>query len=376
LFTAQWSAIYLHVAVFHGVVKENQTGYVFFGLMIVSYFSKLHALLLGDLRMRKLIFIVICAYSLPLTFAQDEKVVRFERAAKRIVKAINEGNYADVGRDFDRDMEDFFPLDKRKPFFENLSAQYGKINSLDKPRLTGKDQALFISHCDRGKLDITIWLSDQDRVTGLLFLPHKEELPVPQRNRTKLSLPFAGKWLVTWGGDTKELNQHHDARNQRFAFDFLGVGADGKTRKGNKRENEDYYAFDREILAPADGLVTDVITGVRDNVPGSMNPYSGLGNAVFIQHSQYEISVLAHLKRGSVEVQVGDRVKRGQLIGRCGNSGNSSEPHLHYHLQNTPIIQDGTGIKCYYQKMIVLENGQKKLKADYSPIKGEILVAE
>jgi hypothetical protein len=364
------------MSVFHGVMKKIRTRYVFFGLMIVRYFSKLHALLLGDLRMRKLILIIICAYSLPLTLVQDEKIVGFEKVAKSIIKAINEGNYVDVGRDFDQSMEDFFPLDKRKPFFENLSAQYGKINKLDKPRLTGKVQALFVSHCDRGKLDITIWLSDDDKVTGLLFLPHKEELPVPERNRTKLSLPFAGKWLVVWGGDTKELNQHHDARNQRFAFDFLGVGADGKTRKGNKRENEDYYAFGREIFAPADGIVTDVITGVRDNVPGSMNPYSGLGNAVFIQHSQYEVSVLAHFKRGSIEVKVGDEVKRSQLLGLCGNSGNSSEPHLHYHLQNTPIIQDGAGIKCYYRKISVLKNGQKKLKTDYSPIKGEIVVAE
>jgi murein DD-endopeptidase MepM/ murein hydrolase activator NlpD len=101
-----------------------------------------------------------------------------------------------------------------------------------------------------------------------------------------------------------------------------------------------------------------------------------LGNAVFIQHSQYEVSVLAHFKRGTIEVKVGDKVKRGQLIGLCGNSGNSSEPHLHYHLQNTPIIQDGTGIKCYYKKMTVLENGQKKSKTDYSPVKGETVVAE
>jgi murein DD-endopeptidase MepM/ murein hydrolase activator NlpD len=75
-------------------------------------------------------------------------------------------------------------------------------------------------------------------------------------------------------------------------------------------------------------------------------------------------------------VKVGDKVKRGQVIGLCGNSGNSSEPHLHYHLQNTPIIQDGTGIKCYYQKVIVLENGKKQSKTNYSPIKGETIVAD
>jgi hypothetical protein len=308
--------------------------------------------------------------------AEESTAGRFEKVVNRMVKAINEKDYAGTGEDFDQNMEDFFPLEKRKPFFENLSDQYGKIIRLDKTRRTQPGQAIFVANCERGELDITVWLNDQDRITGLLFLPHKADLPVPERNQTKLSLPFVGKWLVAWGGDTKELNQHHDTRNQRFAFDFLGVDEKDKTCKGQPQINEDYFAFAREILTPADGIVTDVISGVRDNVPGSMNPYSALGNAVFIRHREQEVSLFAHLKLGSIKVKVGDKVKRGQVIGLCGNSGNSSEPHLHYHLQNTPIIQEGTGIKCYYQKVIVLENGKKQSKTNYSPIKGETIVAE
>lgn len=308
--------------------------------------------------------------------AEESTAGRFEKVVNRMVKAINEGDYVRIGSDFDRTMEDFFPLEKRKPFFENLSVQYGKINRLDKPRLAQPGQAIFVAHCERGELDITVWLNDQDRITGLLFLPHKADLPVPERNQTKLSLPFVGKWLVAWGGDTKKLNQHHDVPNQRFAFDFLGVDQDGKTRKGQAQINEDYYAFGREILAPADGVVTDVINGVRDNKPGSMNPYSALGNAIFIQHREHEVSVLAHLKLDSTTVKIGDKVKTGQVVGLCGNSGNSSEPHLHYHLQNTPIIQDGTGIKCYFQKVNVIKDSKKELKVNYSPIKGDIIVVE
>lgn len=326
--------------------------------------------------MKRLIPIVICAYSLPLAFAQNEPIDRFEKVVNRMVKAINEGNYADIGRDFDQTMEDFFPLEKRKPFFENLSAEYGKIQKFGEPRLAQPNQAIFIAQCERGSLNITVWLNDNNKVVGLLFLPHKPDIPVPEKNETKLSLPFKGKWLVVWGGDTKELNQHHDTSNQKFAVDFLCVDELGKTRKSESQINEDFFAFGRDILAPADGTVTDVITGIRDNVPGSMNPYSGLGNAVFIQHSEYEVSILAHLKFGSVIVKVGDKVKTGQKIGLCGNSGNSSEPHLHYHLQNTPIIQDATAIKCYFQKVLVLENGKKQPKTNYSPIKGQIVVDE
>jgi murein DD-endopeptidase MepM/ murein hydrolase activator NlpD len=182
--------------------------------------------------------------------------------------------------------------------------------------------------------------------------------------------------MVFWGGDTRELNQHHDVTNQRFALDLLGVGEDGKTHKDEGKANEDYFAFSRQILAPAEGIVTDVINGVRDNTPGSMNPYSALGNAVFIEHREHEVSVLAHLKLDSIKVKVGDKVIKGQVIALCGNSGNSSEPHLHYHLQNTPIIQDGTGIKPCFQSVTLIQDGKKEPKTNYSPTKGEIITAQ
>jgi murein DD-endopeptidase MepM/ murein hydrolase activator NlpD len=325
--------------------------------------------------MKKLALTIILAYGVA-ALGEGQAADRFQKVVNRMVKAINEQDYAGVGKDFSRTMEDFLPLHKRELFFKDLSTQYGKIKNLEEPQLVPPDQAVFVAQCERGKLDITVWLNDDDKITGLLFLPHKPPVPVPERNQTQLSLPFKGRWLVVWGGDTKELNQHHDVPNQKFAFDFLGVDEQGKTRKGEGHTNEDHFAFGREILAPADGAVTDVISGVRDNVPGSMNPYSALGNAVFIQHRENEVSVLAHLKLGSIKVKVGDKVKAGQLIGLCGNSGNSSEPHLHYHLQNTPVIQDATGIKCHFQKVILLQNGKSQAKAEYSPVKGEIIVAE
>jgi murein DD-endopeptidase MepM/ murein hydrolase activator NlpD len=326
--------------------------------------------------MKNFVLIVILACGIVPALGEHQPTDRYQKVATRMVKAINEQDYAGVGKDFSRTTEDFLPLHKRELFFKDLSAQYGKIKNLEDPRLVPPDRAVFVAQYERGKLDITVWLNDDDKITGLLFLPHKPPVPIPERNQTKLSLPFRGGWVVAWGGDTKELNQHHDVPNQKFAFDFLGVDEQGKTRKGEGHTNEDHFAFGREILAPADGTVTDVISGVRDNVPGSMNPYSALGNAVFIQHRENEVSVLAHLKLGSIKVKVGDKVKVGHLIGLCGNSGNSSEPHLHYHLQNTPVIQDATGIKCYFQKVIVLEKGGRESKVDCSPIKGEIVVGE
>lgn len=192
-----------------------------------------------------------------------------------------------------------------------------------------------------------------------------------KRITTPLSLPFDDEWFVFWGGDTKRLNIHHDTPNQKFAFDFGIVDETGKTHKGYGKKNEDYYVFGKEILAPANGTIIDVIEGVRDNKPGSMNPYSAVGNAVIIEHNKQEISVLAHFKFGSIKVKVGDKIQGGQLMGLCGNSGNSSEPHLHYHLQDSPVIQDGKGIKCFFQKVNVEKNGMKAFKRNYSPTKGD-----
>jgi hypothetical protein len=326
--------------------------------------------------MRKMVIGAFVLFSLPAVLSAKEATDRFEKVVNRMVKAINDANWPGVQADFGKVMLDFLPLEKSTPFFQGMVAQYGKIEKLDAVRYTPPNKAIFPAHFEHGFLDITVVLDEQDKIIGLLFLPHTPDIPTVDKHQTQLTLPFKGKWLVVWGGDTKELNQHHDAPNQRFAFDFLGVNDDGKTRKGEGKTNEDYFAFGREIIATADGIVTDVINGVRDNVPGSMNPYSAAGNAVFIQHRENEVSFIAHLKLDSIKVKVEDKVTRGQVIGLCGNSGNSSEPHLHYHLQNTPIIQDGTGIKCLFQKVTIIKDGQEQVKTNYSPVKGDIILAE
>jgi len=182
--------------------------------------------------------------------------------------------------------------------------------------------------------------------------------------------------LVFWGGDTKALNPHHDVPNQRYAFDLEGVDEQGRTRRGASDKNEDYFAYGREVLAPGDGKVIEVIDGVHENEPGSMNPYSMVGNCVMIEHRENEVSVLCHLQPGSIQVKVGDRVKRGQPLGKCGNSGNSSEPHIHYHLQHSPILQDGLGIKPVFQKVVVNRDGKTEIKTNYSPLKGDIISPE
>lgn len=306
--------------------------------------------------------------------AQPSQPDRFAPVVNRLLKAINAGDSAALEREFNQQMSAALPEEKLKPVLASIRTQFGNLQTLDAPHFDGNEMAVYPAHFERGLLDMKIVLDGEGKIGGLWFGPHANtNIPVREKHETELALPFKGTWLTFWGGDTRELNQHHDVPAQRFAFDFVGVGPDGKTRKGQGSGNEDYYAFGRELLAPADGVVTEIVEGVRDNVPGSMNPYVLVGNAVFIEHRSGEVSLLAHLKQGSIRVKAGDRVRKGQVIGLCGNSGNTTKPHLHYQLQNTPLIQDATGIKVQFHNVVLHHGTESFLKPEYSPVKDDVI---
>lgn len=325
------------------------------------------------MKTKNLIFFTLFILFTQTIFAQQTNIDKLETIANRIVVAFNAGNFTSIQNDFSKEMLNLISLEQLSQVSKELVKQYGQIQKIEKTQYPEPNTAIFITTFEKGLLDMVLVVDDQNKIIGLRFTPHV--IPT-EKNINTLSLPFKGSWFVVWGGDTVDLNYHHDTLNQRFAFDFLIIDEKGKTFINNGNNNEDYYAFGKEIISPADGVVIEVINGVIDNKPHSMNPYIALGNAVLIQHSEKEISILAHLKYGSIKVQTGDKIKRGQLIGLCGNSGNSSEPHLHYHLQNNSVIQDGVGIKCYFQNITVIKGSEKENKLNYSPIKGEIISIE
>ena len=184
-------------------------------------------------------------------------------------------------------------------------------------------------------------------------------------------LPIEGAVFVWWGGDTKEQNHHHDNAAQKFAFDLVGVpnGADRVRWRGNGARNDDYFIFGRRILAPFDGVVVEAIDGIRDNTPAKLNNYMMLGNMIVLQHTDSVFSVLAHLKLGSIVLRSGDAVRQGQIIGLCGNSGRSSEPHLHFHVQSTDDINEADGLKCYFKRLRVND----QMREDYSATRFEVI---
>ncbi len=179
--------------------------------------------------------------------------------------------------------------------------------------------------------------------------------------KTEFELPFNEEWWVFWGGRSIEENYHAAHREQTFALDIV-QRVNGSTHTGNGSQNEDYYCFGKILNAPGGGEIIDVVNNIEDNVPGEFNQESPTGNRIIIDHENGEFSIMAHFKEGSIIVSVGDIVLKGQELGKAGNSGNSSEPHLHYHLQTTADPFNGDGLPAqflnYYADGVLIEKGE------------------
>lgn len=322
--------------------------------------------------MRMILATLLAFFAAGSLAAQSEQTASKEMASA-FVQLYNAGRYDSIYALFSPEMQKALPLNKTTDFLASLETQAGKIKTCDFVKYQMGTYALYKTHFDRALFGVNISVNEQSRINGLFIKPFTDEsLPVKARNTTVLALPFKGEWTVVWGGDTKELNYHVESQAQKNAFDILVRDEKGKSYKGSGRSNEDYYAFGKELYAPCDAEVVQVVDGVKDNKPGELNPIYVPGNSIILKTAQNEYIVLAHFKQHSILVQQGQKVRKGQLLGQCGNSGNSSEPHLHFHLQNVEDMNVATGVKCYFGHLWV--NGQEK--SDYSPVKDEKIKGE
>lgn len=217
---------------------------------------------------------------------------------------------------------------------------------------------------------IMVEASPPHRIGVLLFGPswNPAEEDVSDPAQTVFKLPFRGEWYVTWGGRTLEANYHRPGVPQRYAYDFSIVRG-GSCFEGDGSKNAQHYCFGESILAPAEGVIVEVGDGRPDNDPGDKNEGSPLGNYVVIEHENDEFSFLAHLKYDSVVVSDGDRVAGGEVVGKCGNSGRSSKPHLHFHVQTTKDLATGIGLPVRFVDFRL--NGEHRSSAE--PAGGDLV---
>lgn len=189
-----------------------------------------------------------------------------------------------------------------------------------------------------------------------------EEVYLNYKTKTVLELPFEDDWYIAAGGKSLEENHHFTPnRHQRYALDIVQV-INNSGRTGDGTKNEDYYCFGKRLNAPGDGKIIAMENAIEDNVPGIKNDKQTLGNYIVIDHLNGEYSFMLHFKKNSIIVAVGDTVVRGQQVGLAGNSGYSTGPHLHYHLQTTPSLATGVGIPMqfvnYYTNDVFTERGE------------------
>jgi hypothetical protein len=136
---------------------------------------------------------------------------------------------------------------------------------------------------------------------------------------------------------------------QRFAIDFVRVNDENKTFTGDQLKNENYLAEGVDALAVANGVVVAVKDSIPENVPGINSRAVPItletvgGNHIVLDIGGGHYAFYAHVKPGSLRVKLGDRVTRGQVLALVGNTGNSTEPHLHFHISDgvSPLGSEG-----------------------------------
>jgi Peptidase family M23 len=160
----------------------------------------------------------------------------------------------------------------------------------------------------------------------------------PAPNPVPIASPLADEWLVGQGGPAELVNYHHVASTQRDAIDILEA-REGRTHQPGSNELTRYYIYGKPVLAPADGKVTFVQDGRPDQQIRSTDSHYQSGNNIVLDIGGGRFLMFGHLSPGSIQVKVGDQVNLGQQIANVGNSGNTTEPHLHIQAQTI-----GTGI--------------------------------
>jgi hypothetical protein len=292
-----------------------------------------------------------------------------DTVARELVMRINAKDAKGIVALFDGEMAKTFPVAETEPFVRGIVDGSGVIVGVE--RLEGGSRGgAFKLKAERAELRLELSLGMDDKIAGMRITKATPEPPV-EKSTASLGLPFRGQWLVYWGGDRAELNPHVGHKSQRRATDLVMVDADGKTHRGDGKKNEDYLGYGQDVLAVADGTVVTVIDGVPDNVPGELNPSVLGGNTVTVKHSDSLFSLYAHLQPGKMRVRVGAKVVKGTVLGACGNSGNSSEPHLHFQLQDALLFDRSWGVEPVFQGVRVVRDGKVTEVATYTWLKDD-----
>lgn len=246
----------------------------------------------------------------------------------------------EIGEEFTKDITNLV-LQAELPY------DNGAILNFEHPYDNGATQYVWID--DSGTKGMLAVFDGDDVIQALQLMPLQVYPETDEVfTKTRFHFPFKEEWLVFWGGTNILVNYHYEYEQQRYAYDFIIVNGN-RTYEGDPTLNESYYAFGKEYLAPADGVVVGIENNVKDNEPvGTFNEEKPAGNYVILDHGNEEFSYLAHFKYQSIVVKQGESVKQGDLLGLVGNSGNSSDPHIHFHVADSPDLMTSKSLRINF----------------------------
>jgi hypothetical protein len=199
----------------------------------------------------------------------------------------------------------------------------------------------------------------------------------PRAAPIELGLPVHGRWKAVNSPSSRVPSHGLHAWSQTYAIDLVNE-PDDRPRPTNQwwplaRRPTDYPGFGQPVHAPAAGTVVRAFDLARDHwsrtsplallyfvvesVRELFGPIGVLGNYIVIRTDGGSCVLVAHLKRRSTEVRRGQRVEQGQLIGRCGNSGNSTEPHVHLQVMDKASVWFAAGLPFRFDGAAPPRNG-------------------
>jgi Peptidase family M23 len=161
--------------------------------------------------------------------------------------------------------------------------------------------------------------------------------------------PLKGKGWVAFNGCCEIGGAHRAASQtvnggiyfgQRFAIDWMRLDDKGRLLNGAEANLHSYAAYGADVIAVADGKVVAILDRLKEQTPGILPDMSTItlenidGNHVILDLGGGAFAFYAHLQPGSIDVSIGQHVKRGQVLGKLGNTGNTSAPHLHFHIMD------------------------------------------
>lgn len=217
----------------------------------------------------------------------------------------------------------------------------------------------------------------------------RENNMIEMRNPIIVEFPLRGTWLAPNTPGTKIPSHGTNKLGTRYAYDFIQVDWERNGLPAYKVgfshylflgvPLEEYYCWGQEVYAPCNGIVVQAKDGYKERprtniFSDTLNAYKNAhyfdsekddeqlvaGNYIIIKYDDGVYAALCHLQNGSIQVSVGQNVKKGELIGRVGHSGNSYAPHLHFQLMDSEDIKTANGLPCAFEQYEIYQENEWK----------------